>query len=109
MHIPKGYIYFAMAFSVVVEMLNLRIRGERQPVHLRKSRISGDDGSAAAFDLSDGANILRILCGVFLMPHLVVKFRNQDFVKGFMDKAGLRPPSRGSMRRSWSRSSRRSG
>ena len=25
-HIPKGYIYFAMAFSVLVEMLNLRIR-----------------------------------------------------------------------------------
>jgi putative oxidoreductase len=26
------------------------------------------------------------------LPHLVVKFRNQDFVKGFMEKAGLRPP-----------------
>lgn len=26
MHIPKGYIYFAMAFSVIVEMLNLRLR-----------------------------------------------------------------------------------
>ena len=26
MHIPKGYIYFAMAFSVMVEMLNLRLR-----------------------------------------------------------------------------------
>jgi predicted tellurium resistance membrane protein TerC len=26
MHIPKGYIYFAMAFSVIVEMLNLRMR-----------------------------------------------------------------------------------
>jgi predicted tellurium resistance membrane protein TerC len=26
MHIPKGYIYFAMAFSVFVEMLNLRLR-----------------------------------------------------------------------------------
>lgn len=26
MHIPKGYIYFAMAFSVLVEMLNLRMR-----------------------------------------------------------------------------------
>jgi len=45
-----------------------------------------------AFDLTNGANILRILCGVFLLPHLFVKFRNQDFVKGFMDKAGLRPP-----------------
>ena len=38
MHIPKGYIYFAMAFSVFVEMLNMRIhRGHPQPVHLRKS------------------------------------------------------------------------
>src|SRR5512137_1736837 len=27
MHIPKGYIYFAMAFSVMVEMLNMRVRG----------------------------------------------------------------------------------
>ena len=26
MHIPKGYIYFAMAFSVLVEMLNLKLR-----------------------------------------------------------------------------------
>ena len=26
LHIPKGYIYFAMAFSVGVEMLNLRLR-----------------------------------------------------------------------------------
>jgi predicted tellurium resistance membrane protein TerC len=31
-HIPKGYIYFAMGFSVLVEVLNLRAR--RSPVHL---------------------------------------------------------------------------
>jgi predicted tellurium resistance membrane protein TerC len=37
-HIPKGYIYFAMAFSVVVEMLNLKIRGGR-PVQLKKKDI----------------------------------------------------------------------
>jgi predicted tellurium resistance membrane protein TerC len=37
LHIPKGYIYFAMAFSVIVEMLNIRIRRGRQPVHLRKN------------------------------------------------------------------------
>ena len=36
-HIPKGYIYFAMAFSVSVEMLNLRLRArEMRPVKLRK-------------------------------------------------------------------------
>ncbi|MDP9313480.1 MAG: TerC family protein, partial [Chloroflexota bacterium] len=33
-HIPKGYIYFAMAFSVFVEMLNLRIRAKSNPVEL---------------------------------------------------------------------------
>jgi predicted tellurium resistance membrane protein TerC len=34
-HIPKGYIYFAMAFSVMVEMLNLRMRRVTEPIHLR--------------------------------------------------------------------------
>ena len=29
-HVPKGYIYFAMAFSVAVEMLNLKMRKKRQ-------------------------------------------------------------------------------
>jgi predicted tellurium resistance membrane protein TerC len=37
MHIPKGYIYFAMAFSVIVEMLNLRLRKkELPPLRLRQ-------------------------------------------------------------------------
>lgn len=36
-HVPKGYIYFAMAFSVMVEMLNIRLRRkELQPVKLHK-------------------------------------------------------------------------
>jgi predicted tellurium resistance membrane protein TerC len=36
-HVPKGYIYFAMAFSVGVEMLNIRMRKkERVPIKLRK-------------------------------------------------------------------------
>ena len=34
MHIPKGYIYFAMAFSVMVEMLNIRLRRQGTPVKL---------------------------------------------------------------------------
>jgi len=35
-HIPKGYIYFAMGFSVFVEMINLRVRARAAvPVHLR--------------------------------------------------------------------------
>ena len=35
-HIPKGYIYFAMAFSVLVEMLNLRLRKVSEPVELHQ-------------------------------------------------------------------------
>jgi len=36
-HVPKGYIYFAMAFSVGVEMLNLRMRNKQmKPIKLRK-------------------------------------------------------------------------
>ena len=39
-HIPKGYIYFAMAFSVFVEMLNLKMRGKHpKPVELRKAYV----------------------------------------------------------------------
>jgi predicted tellurium resistance membrane protein TerC len=37
LHIPKGYIYFAMAFSVAVEMLNIRMRArKREPLSLRR-------------------------------------------------------------------------
>ncbi len=37
LHIPKGYIYFAMAFSVFVEMINLRIRrNSSRPIKLRR-------------------------------------------------------------------------
>jgi predicted tellurium resistance membrane protein TerC len=38
-HIPKGYIYFAMGFSVLVELLNQRIRKKSEPVELRKPLI----------------------------------------------------------------------
>ncbi len=39
-HIPKGYIYFAMAFSVFVEMLNIKLRSKLiKPVELRKAYI----------------------------------------------------------------------
>jgi predicted tellurium resistance membrane protein TerC len=37
-HIPKGYIYFAMGFSVLVEMLNLRVRAKVMPVHLHHKK-----------------------------------------------------------------------
>lgn len=37
-HVPKGYVYFAMAFSVVVEMLNIRMRKRAaKPVHLKEA------------------------------------------------------------------------
>jgi predicted tellurium resistance membrane protein TerC len=36
MHVPKGYIYFAMGFSVFVEMINLRVRGSSSPVRLHQ-------------------------------------------------------------------------
>ena len=36
-HIPKGYIYFAMGFSIFVEMINLRVRARAKPVHLHQS------------------------------------------------------------------------
>jgi predicted tellurium resistance membrane protein TerC len=41
-HIPKGYIYFAMAFSLGVEMLNLRLRKRVEPVRLHE-RITPDE------------------------------------------------------------------
>jgi predicted tellurium resistance membrane protein TerC len=40
LYIPKGYIYFAMAFSVLVEMLNIRVRrASRLPVQLHKNPV----------------------------------------------------------------------
>ncbi|MBR9990644.1 MAG: TerC family protein [Gemmatimonadetes bacterium] len=45
-HISKGYIYFAMAFSVLVEMLNLKLRGKaEEPVQLHR-RYAANEGEA---------------------------------------------------------------
>lgn len=41
-HIPKGYIYFAMGFSVFVEMLNLRLRKTRDPIKLHQPYAPAD-------------------------------------------------------------------
>ncbi|HEY8120591.1 MAG TPA: TerC family protein [Myxococcota bacterium] len=39
-HVSKGYIYFAMAFSLFVEIMNIRIRGPKaEPVHLHQSYV----------------------------------------------------------------------
>ena len=45
-HIRKGYIYFAMGFSVFVEMVNLRLRRRTAPVHL-KERYSNEGEPSA--------------------------------------------------------------
>jgi predicted tellurium resistance membrane protein TerC len=37
-HIPRGYTYFAMAFSLFVEMLNLKIRSRKPAVQVQQSR-----------------------------------------------------------------------
>lgn len=42
-HIPKGYIYFAMGFSVFVEMLNLRLRHKSPPVKLHEPYVAGSN------------------------------------------------------------------
>jgi predicted tellurium resistance membrane protein TerC len=42
MHVPKGYIYFAMGFSVFVEMINLRVRGSAAPVRLHQPFEAGE-------------------------------------------------------------------
>ena len=42
-HVPKGYVYFAMAFSLCVEMLNIRMRKRSaRPVRLRSPHIPGE-------------------------------------------------------------------
>lgn len=46
-HIPKGYIYFAMAFSVFVEMLNLKLRKHNAPLKLHQP-YSPSAGESAA-------------------------------------------------------------
>ncbi len=44
--IPKGYIYFAMAFSVIVEILNMRLRKKAEPVHLHNPFSDEDEKKA---------------------------------------------------------------
>ena len=47
---------------------------------------------AQNFDLTNGINILRIICGLFFIPHLFVKFQNQQGVLPIYAKAGFNPP-----------------
>lgn len=41
-HVSKGYIYFAMGFSLFVEMLNIRLRKKHQPVHLHQAETTAE-------------------------------------------------------------------
>jgi predicted tellurium resistance membrane protein TerC len=45
-HIPKGYVYFAMAFSVLVEILNIRLRKKSAPVALHNQFADEDEAKA---------------------------------------------------------------
>lgn len=59
LHIPKGYIYFAMGFSIFVEALNLRIRGgkvEAKPVELRPTYVKTAEASGAVGHLDRSGN-----------------------------------------------------
>jgi predicted tellurium resistance membrane protein TerC len=47
-HISKGYIYFAMAFSVFVEILNMRLRRKTEPVQLHQALYNEDVLAARA-------------------------------------------------------------
>jgi predicted tellurium resistance membrane protein TerC len=43
-HIPKGYIYFAMAFSLGVDVLQMRMKkGKSEPLHLREHYLDSED------------------------------------------------------------------
>jgi predicted tellurium resistance membrane protein TerC len=49
LHIPKGYVYFAMAFSVLVEFLNMRLRRKsKKPVELHDPYHNGGPAPEAA-------------------------------------------------------------
>lgn len=54
MHIPKAYIYFAIAYALVVEMINIRLRRKTAPVELHKRMREHSDNSADSS--SDSSN-----------------------------------------------------
>ena len=64
-HIPKGYIYFAMGFSVFVEMINIRVRGKGEPVHLHGEPDMENVGSHERMRLA--VCVRRVLACAFLL------------------------------------------
>ena len=47
-HVPKGYIYFAVGFSLLVEVLNMQFRKRSKPVQLRGQRMQNKQEEAVA-------------------------------------------------------------
>jgi predicted tellurium resistance membrane protein TerC len=47
-HIPKGYVYFAMGFSIFVEIMNLQLKRRAKPVHLRDAYVADEKTPAAS-------------------------------------------------------------
>ena len=43
-------------------------------------------------DVVDARTAVRVVCGLFFLPHTAAKLRNIEHASGFFDKAGLRPP-----------------
>lgn len=53
-HVEKGYIYAAMAFAVVVELLNIRLRRKGRPVELHPTYLKDEDAGGAVGHLPSG-------------------------------------------------------
>jgi uncharacterized membrane protein YphA (DoxX/SURF4 family) len=47
---------------------------------------------AENFNLANEFNILRIICGLFFIPHMIGKYSEREFTMGFFKNAGLNPP-----------------
>jgi predicted tellurium resistance membrane protein TerC len=43
-HIPKGYIYFAMAFATLTELLNLKVKSTQKRLHLKRQQTKSQPG-----------------------------------------------------------------
>ena len=61
-HVPKGYVYFAMAFSLGVEMLNIRMRKRAaEPVHLHAAVCARKGDQHSALTCSDSVRRVPLL------------------------------------------------
>jgi putative oxidoreductase len=54
---------------------------------------------AENFNLANEFNILRIICGLFFIPHMIGKYSEREFTMGFFKNAGLNPPGPSSISR----------